>query len=716
MDAQPPGAQPSRGVPPGYLVGPHVLTPGAPGYPPHHLPGSILPPPGYPPHHVPGSVLPPPGYPPHHVAGSVFYPPGYPPHHLPGAAMQYNPYTFSYPYQHPAYQHAMSMPFYPSMPMPYSGQFPPVSSQPLPQTHQAPQSPFSAELYSEPKSEKTEEPEEMAFRNDFFDECEKSSTHSLGVECQVTENETKPEITEIMELLQQDIIGEEVLLHDISAVDIDANDHALEASNLSSHSVGEAEEEGTKLGKKFTTLHVNTAVLKCKEPLRSIPAPRANLKQIGIDIIQLPEAEGFKFVVVAIDYLSKWSEAKGLQNKTAIEVARFIFEWICKFGCPSIVINDQGREFCNEVSEYLYKLTGTRQRVTSAYSPQANGQVERQNQIIKCGLLKCLRERVNEWPSILEAVLFAHRVQKQRSTGFSPFFLLFRQEPILPFDVKQADEKNEDFLDDPDDPEEVTIDNYLEKYEGKNSEDGLEDMHLVVERYIQLKTDVLVKARENIREAQNEQRKEYDKRNNARRDIFKPGQRVLLKNLRRDDRKGKWKHQAYTGPYTIVGITKKNKCILRNILTGNTLKTTHRQGNLKTYHKRPSKFCVTSATENVPEETANTSTGDVSLPPTDDEECEVKTPQAGQVVEVVGIQSTDQSVRILRNGNVLPAVSLNFELFQVNNTCGFDSIAQLSAVAFNDSTEYQKYVTATNEPFFRMVEMLNTNLTSMDRI
>lgn len=112
-------------------------------------------------------------------------------------------------------------------------------------------------------------------------------------------------------------------------------------------------------------------------------------KQIGIDLITLPEVEGYRYVVVAIDYFSKWSEARPLQDKKASSVARFIYdEIICCHGCPKFEISDQGREFCNHLCEELFKMTGTRHRVTSPYHPQANGLVERFNRTIKNSLLK----------------------------------------------------------------------------------------------------------------------------------------------------------------------------------------------------------------------------------------------------------------------------------------------------------------------------------------
>ncbi|CAI6357977.1 unnamed protein product [Macrosiphum euphorbiae] len=128
---------------------------------------------------------------------------------------------------------------------------------------------------------------------------------------------------------------------------------------------------------------VNPAVLKAVPELQPVTVPTTVMKQIGIDIATLPEVNQNKYIIVAIDYFSKWSEIKAVQNKTAETVTRFLFHLICRHSCMSIQINDQGREFVNQVSDRLHVFTGTKQRITSAYHPQSNGLVERQNRTIK---------------------------------------------------------------------------------------------------------------------------------------------------------------------------------------------------------------------------------------------------------------------------------------------------------------------------------------------
>ena len=127
------------------------------------------------------------------------------------------------------------------------------------------------------------------------------------------------------------------------------------------------------------------------------------MKQIGIDLCTLPEVDGFKHLIVCIDYFSKWSDAKAVKDKSAPTVVKFLYEIICRHGCMRIQINDQGKEFVNEVSENLHEMTGTEQRITFAYHAQSNGLCECQNRTIKDSLVKVLRKSGKNGPISLMA-------------------------------------------------------------------------------------------------------------------------------------------------------------------------------------------------------------------------------------------------------------------------------------------------------------------------
>ena len=139
-----------------------------------------------------------------------------------------------------------------------------------------------------------------------------------------------------------------------------------------------------------------------KVELKPIPVPSEVMKQVGVDICNLPDVDGYHHVIVLIDYFSKWSEVVATKDRKAPTVAQFLYEVMCRHGCFQVQINDQGREFVNEVSTELCRLTGVEQRITSAYHPQSNGLVERQNRTIKNSLVKVLEDNVKMWPSVIE--------------------------------------------------------------------------------------------------------------------------------------------------------------------------------------------------------------------------------------------------------------------------------------------------------------------------
>ena len=94
-----------------------------------------------------------------------------------------------------------------------------------------------------------------------------------------------------------------------------------------------------------------------------IPVPSNVMKQAGVDICNLPEVDGYCHVIVLIYYFSKWSQAKPTKDKSAPTIAQVLYEVICRHRCFEIQINNQGREFVNEVCKQVHELTGVEQRV-----------------------------------------------------------------------------------------------------------------------------------------------------------------------------------------------------------------------------------------------------------------------------------------------------------------------------------------------------------------
>ena len=161
-------------------------------------------------------------------------------------------------------------------------------------------------------------------------------------------------------------------------------------------------------------------------------------QRIGIDILGplRTSKSGNKYIVTCSDYFSKWIEAKALPDKTAHSIAKFLLSLICRFGCFQICHTDQGREFVNQLNGKLFELAGVKHRISSAYHPQTNGLDEKANQTISRTLLKYVNDEQDDWDEYLDSILFAYRTSKHASTQYSPFFLMYGRDAILPVELK----------------------------------------------------------------------------------------------------------------------------------------------------------------------------------------------------------------------------------------------------------------------------------------
>ena len=87
--------------------------------------------------------------------------------------------------------------------------------------------------------------------------------------------------------------------------------------------------------------------------LVSKPVLNEAIQQIRINVCSLSEIDGFKYLIVCIDYFFKWSEPKAAIDKSPTTVGKFLYNVICCHVCVEIQINHQGREIINEVSDHL---------------------------------------------------------------------------------------------------------------------------------------------------------------------------------------------------------------------------------------------------------------------------------------------------------------------------------------------------------------------------
>ena len=165
----------------------------------------------------------------------------------------------------------------------------------------------------------------------------------------------------------------------------------------------------------------------------------------GIDFAgPLPiTSRGNRYVLVCIEHCTKWVELIPLPSKASVYVARaFLENVISRYGVPGEVLTDQGTEFQGEFHTLLNKQEITH-RVISRDNPQADGLAERMVHTLKQSLRKCLLDNTwgVPWDSILPYVAMGYRVSKQKSTGYSPYFLLYGRQPLFPSTIQHVDEQ-----------------------------------------------------------------------------------------------------------------------------------------------------------------------------------------------------------------------------------------------------------------------------------
>nr|GEX21034.1 reverse transcriptase domain-containing protein [Tanacetum cinerariifolium] len=100
-------------------------------------------------------------------------------------------------------------------------------------------------------------------------------------------------------------------------------------------------------------------------------------------VMKDPSSRGNKYILVAIDYLSKWVEAKALPTNDARVVIKFLKSLFAQFGTPRAIISDRGTHFCNDKFAKLMYKCGVTHRIATSYHPQTSGQVEILNRGLK---------------------------------------------------------------------------------------------------------------------------------------------------------------------------------------------------------------------------------------------------------------------------------------------------------------------------------------------
>nr|GFA74989.1 reverse transcriptase domain-containing protein [Tanacetum cinerariifolium] len=157
----------------------------------------------------------------------------------------------------------------------------------------------------------------------------------------------------------------------------------------------------------------------------------------GIDFMGLfPSSKGNKYILVAVDYLSKWVESKALPTNDARVIVKFLKSLFSRFGTPKAIISDRGTHFCNDKFSRGMAKYGVTHRLSITYHPQTSGQVE----VTNCGLKRILERTVGEnrasWSDKLEDTLWAFRTAFKTSVGCTTYRLVYGKACHLPLELE----------------------------------------------------------------------------------------------------------------------------------------------------------------------------------------------------------------------------------------------------------------------------------------
>nr|GEZ70087.1 reverse transcriptase domain-containing protein [Tanacetum cinerariifolium] len=157
----------------------------------------------------------------------------------------------------------------------------------------------------------------------------------------------------------------------------------------------------------------------------------------GIDFMSpFPSSKGNKYILVGVDYLSKWVEAKALPINDARVVVKFLKSLFSRFGTPKAIISDRGTHFCNDQFSRVMVKYGVTHRLSTAYHPQTSGQVEATNRGIKRILERTVGENRASWSDKLEDALWAFRTVVKTSIGCTPYRLVYGKACYLPHEIE----------------------------------------------------------------------------------------------------------------------------------------------------------------------------------------------------------------------------------------------------------------------------------------
>ncbi|XP_022095014.1 uncharacterized protein LOC110981615 [Acanthaster planci] len=293
--------------------------------------------------------------------------------------------------------------------------------------------------------------------------------------------------------------------------------------------------------------------------LGEMPLIDTPFKRIAVDLvgpIHPVTDQGNRYILVVVDYATRYPEAVALPRIESERVAEALLEVYSRLGIPQEILTDMGTQFTSEVMREVGRLLAIKQLTTTPYHPMCNGLVERFNATLKKMLRRMCAERPRDWDRFLPALLFAYREAPQESLGFSPFELMYGRSVKGPLSILQ----------------DIWSDEQVEE-EVKTTYQFVVDLRERLQSTCEM-------AQEELAKASKRYRKYYNAKSSDRR--FKVGDKVLL--LRPTDHNKLLLQWA--GPFPVLKQVAKHDYVIEVA------------GKEKTYHANLLKLYVDRGNEN----------------------------------------------------------------------------------------------------------------------